>query len=178
VSRHVESARASLKIGLTLAPFSRLLQLVAGDSTAQGVANNQPTKLAAIEALEHSQRHAPLGIAAWVTWRRDAKGEIVGADQESFRFPGMLSIPVSGDFLHPAKAVETEVKGLAQLPSDEMLRRRHPGQRPEEKGRCRHPDAVPSDGLFGQHLGGLGLNCETSRPKLGMLASRSKAIGS
>jgi len=126
-NQHIDSARASLKIGLALATIACLLQLLAGDSAARGVANRQPTKLAALEGLEQSRTNAPLGIVGWVRWKRDATGEIIGVEGTSLRMPGLLSILVSGDFLHPTRASETVVKGLAQLPSDELLRARHPG---------------------------------------------------
>src|SRR5262249_31006083 len=60
--RHVESARASLKIGLTVATLACLLQMIAADSTARGVSRNQPTKLAALEGVAASQKEAPMGV--------------------------------------------------------------------------------------------------------------------
>ena len=130
--RHVDSARASLKIGLAVATLACLLQMVAADSTARGVSRNQPTKLAALEGLASSRKEAPMGVAGVVSWKRDAEGQIVGVEESAVRVPGMLSVLVSGDFLHPAEASETEVKGLAELPPDEFLRRRHPGASDEE----------------------------------------------
>src|SRR5579862_364717 len=44
--KHVEFARASLGVGLTVGLIASLLQLVSGDSSARGVAKNQPAKLA------------------------------------------------------------------------------------------------------------------------------------
>src|SRR5262249_33461428 len=57
--RHVESARASLKIGLVVATLACLLQMIAADSTARGVSRNQPTKLAALEGVAATQKEAP-----------------------------------------------------------------------------------------------------------------------
>jgi cytochrome d ubiquinol oxidase subunit I len=135
--RHVDSARASLKIGLAVATLACLLQMVAADSTARGVSRNQPTKLAALEGLAASRREAPMGVVGVVRWKRDAEGHIVGVEERAVRIPGLLSILVSGDFLHPVEASETEVKGLEQLPSDEFLRRRHPGASDEELAQLR-----------------------------------------
>src|SRR5262245_22472519 len=135
--RHVESARASLRIGLAFATLACLLQMVAADSTARGVSRNQPTKLAAIEGLSTSRRQAGLGVVGVVRWKRDAEGQIVGVEEHAVRIPGLLSILVSGDFLHPIKASQTEVKGLDELPSDEFLRRRHPGASDAELERLR-----------------------------------------
>ena len=124
--RHVTSARASLKIGLVVAMLACLLQMQAGDSTARGVSRNQPTKLAAIEGLPTTRTEAGLSLVGVVHWKRDAAGQVVGVEEHTIRVPDMLSILVSGDFTQPVKASETEVKGLADLPSDEFLRRRHP----------------------------------------------------
>jgi len=69
---------------------------------------------------------APLGIAGWVVWERDAEGRIVGVDTHALRVPGLLSLLVSGDYLNPVAGSQTVVRGLADLPSDEFLRARHP----------------------------------------------------
>ncbi len=49
--KHLEFARASLRVGLTVALVASLLQVVSGHTSAQGVAKNQPAKLAAFEGL-------------------------------------------------------------------------------------------------------------------------------
>jgi cytochrome d ubiquinol oxidase subunit I len=49
--RNMEFARASLKVGLSVALVASLLQAVSGHVSAQGVAKNQPAKLAAFEGL-------------------------------------------------------------------------------------------------------------------------------
>ena len=125
--RNIDSARASLKIGLFVAVISCLLQMQAADSTARGVARFQQTKLAAIEGLSQSQTEAPLGVVGFARWKRNAEGQIIGVTTTAIRIPGMLSILVSGNFLHPIAASETKVAGLDSLPSDEFLHRRHPG---------------------------------------------------
>ena len=58
--RHLEFARASLQVGLTVALAASLLQGVTGHSSAQGVAKNQPAKLAAFEGLYETTSNAPL----------------------------------------------------------------------------------------------------------------------
>jgi cytochrome d ubiquinol oxidase subunit I len=135
--RHVDSARSSLKIGIAVATLACLLQMVAADSTARGVSRDQPTKLAALEGLAASRKEAPMGVVGVVRWKRDAEGRIVGVEESAIRIPGLLSILVSGDFLHPVEASETEVKGLAELPPDEFLLRRHPGASDEELAKVR-----------------------------------------
>jgi len=49
--KHLDFARASLKVGIAVALTTSLLQLVSGDISAIGVARNQPAKLAAYEGL-------------------------------------------------------------------------------------------------------------------------------
>ncbi|MGB7748117.1 MAG: cytochrome ubiquinol oxidase subunit I [Verrucomicrobiia bacterium] len=81
--RHLDFARVSLKVGLTVALVASLLQLVSGHTSAQGVAKNQPEKLAAFEGLYQTTSNAPLTLAGWV----DEKNEkVVG-----IQMPGMLS---------------------------------------------------------------------------------------
>src|SRR5215831_9011425 len=135
--RHVESARASFKIGFVVATIACLLQMKSADSTARGVAQLQPTQVAALEGLGASQKEAPMGIVGVVAWKHDGEGRIVGVEESAVRIPGLLSILVSGNSLHPVQASETEVKGLADLPSDEFLRRRHPGASDAELAKLR-----------------------------------------
>ena len=81
--RHLDFARASLRVGLTVALVASLLQLVSGDSSARGVAKNQPAKLAAFEGLYNTTSNAPLTLVGWV----DEKNEkVVG-----LQWPGLLS---------------------------------------------------------------------------------------
>jgi cytochrome d ubiquinol oxidase subunit I len=82
--RHLDFARASLKVGLTVALFASLLQLVSGHTSAQGVAKNQPEKLAAFEARYVTRSNAPLSVLGWV----DEKNERFLFNIE---IPGMLS---------------------------------------------------------------------------------------
>jgi len=81
--KHLDFARASLRVGLTVALVASLLQLVSGHTSAQGVAKNQPEKLAAFEGLYLTTSNAPLTLIGWV----DEKNEKVNGLQ----LPGMLS---------------------------------------------------------------------------------------
>ncbi len=82
--RHLDFARASLKVGLSVALMASLLQLVSGHISAQGVAKNQPEKLAAFEARYVTCSNAPLSLLGWV----DEKNERFLFNVE---IPGMLS---------------------------------------------------------------------------------------
>ena len=63
--KHLEFARKSLKVGLTVALAATLLQAVTGHKSAQGVGKNQPAKLAAFEGLYETTSNAPLVLAGW-----------------------------------------------------------------------------------------------------------------
>ena len=141
--RHIPFAKASMKIALVVAAISTVLQFWSADSTARGVAENQPTKLAAIEGLADTTTEAPLALVGWVSWERDDEGNITGINERSIKLPALLSILVSGDFLHPVEAGKVEVKGLNDLPSDEFLQARYPDASPEEIQKIR-PEYWPN----------------------------------
>jgi len=90
---HVEFARASLKVGLTVSLVASLLQGVSGHKSAQGLERNQPDKLAAFEGLYETTSNAPLVLLGWP----DEKSEkVIG-----FTAPGMLSFLTHNDFHTP-----------------------------------------------------------------------------
>ena len=91
--KHLDFARASLRVSLTVALAASLLQLVSGHISAQGVAKNQPVKLAAFEGLYNTVSNAPLMIAGYV----DEKNEkTVG-----LAVPGLLSLLAHNDLHTP-----------------------------------------------------------------------------
>jgi cytochrome bd-type quinol oxidase subunit 1 len=57
--------QSAFRIALGLALVSVPAQIVSGDISAKYVAEHQPTKLAAAEALFHTQARAPLSIGGW-----------------------------------------------------------------------------------------------------------------
>ena len=63
--KHIEFARKSLKLGLTVALVSTVLQAVTGHKSAQGLEKNQPAKLAAFEGLYETTSNAPLVLLGW-----------------------------------------------------------------------------------------------------------------
>ncbi len=97
---HLEFAKASVRIALPLAVLASLLQLVTGHSSAMGVAERQPAKLAAYEGHFESDVPAPLYLAGWVD--EDAERTY------GIKLPGMLSWLVHGDASQP-------VTGLAEF---------------------------------------------------------------
>jgi cytochrome d ubiquinol oxidase subunit I len=103
--RHVEFSKSSIKIALVLACFASLFQLFTGDQSAVGVNKNQPSKLAAMEAVFDDQTNAPLYLFGWVN-----------EDNQKVNFgiavPGMLSYLIGG-------TTEQKITGLNSIPKDE-----------------------------------------------------------
>ncbi|MGO8698973.1 MAG: cytochrome ubiquinol oxidase subunit I [Limisphaerales bacterium] len=91
--RHEEFARSSLRVGLSVGLIASLLQLVSGHVSAQGVARNQPVKLAAFEGLYDTASNAPLTLFGWV----DEKNEKTTGPS----IPGMLSFLAHNDTAKP-----------------------------------------------------------------------------
>lgn len=102
--KNLPFARACMKIALSVAMVVLLLQLFSGDETAQGVAKNQPAKLAAMEGIYKTQSHAPMTVIGWV----DTKNQTV----RGLQIPGLLS------FL-TYRNIETPVQGLDQTPKED-----------------------------------------------------------
>lgn len=96
--KHVEFAKASMKIALGLALFASLFQLFTGHQSAIGVSENQPAKLAAYEAHFDSSASAPLYLFGWVD---EQKQEV----KFGVAVPGLLSYLLYGD-------TKREVTGL------------------------------------------------------------------
>jgi cytochrome d ubiquinol oxidase subunit I len=102
--RHPEFVRVNMKIGLIVAFVTLVLQLISADSTARGVAENQPPKLAAIEGIYKTEPYTPITILGWTD---NETKEVHG-----LRIPGGLSFLVSRDFEKP-------VPGLDQFPRED-----------------------------------------------------------
>jgi len=95
----------ALKIAMTFGAAAAIAQPFAGHFAGQSVAELQPAKLAAMEGLFKTQRHAPLHI-----------GGIPDVETQtmkwSFELPGALSFMAFNDF-------DAEVKGLDQVPRED-----------------------------------------------------------
>ncbi len=91
--KHLDFARKSLKVGLTVALLASLIQAATGHLSAQGVAKNQPAKLAAFEGLYQTTSNAPLTVIGFV----DEKNERVAGVQ----LPWLLSFLAHDNFHAP-----------------------------------------------------------------------------
>jgi cytochrome d ubiquinol oxidase subunit I len=106
--KYIDFAKQSMKIALIVALISLCLQLISGDSSAKGVAVNQPSKLAAIEAVYHT--HNEVGLTLFGL--PNSQTETV---DYSIQIPGLLSFLSFGDF-------NAEIKGLDQVPKQDWPR--------------------------------------------------------
>lgn len=103
-NKHLEIARPSFKIALIVATFFSLAQLFSGHQSADGVAKNQPAKLAALEGHFDSSRVADMYLLGWV----DKKTETT----RGIAIPGGLSFLTHQDFNAP-------ITGLKAFPPED-----------------------------------------------------------
>lgn len=100
--RHLAFAKSSLKFGLIVSAVACMLQLVSGDSSARGVARNQPMKLAALEGVYQTRQGAPLILFGLPNKQEKRIDYEIG-------IPGLLS-------LLTFDSSDAEVKGLDKVP--------------------------------------------------------------
>src|SRR5207245_3354653 len=96
--------RRALQIALLVGAPAAVLQPISGDLSARHVAHDQPTKLAAAEALFTTQRGAPLTIGGW-------PDVAVGETRFAIKIPYALSLLAFHD-------PEAAVKGLDAVSRD------------------------------------------------------------
>jgi len=102
--RHLEIAIPSFKIALVVATICSLSQLWAGHRSADGVAKNQPVKLAALEAHYDSSARGDMYLFGYVNNKTQ---QVTGV-----KIPGGLSFLLHGDFNEP-------ITGLNAFKADE-----------------------------------------------------------
>lgn len=101
-NRHPHFSKASMKIGLSVACVSLILQVISGDSSGRVVAKYQPAKLAAMEGIYHTQKGAPLALFG-----------VPNPKQEKLDYA--VSVPYLLSYL-AFRDVNAEIKGLDQYP--------------------------------------------------------------
>ncbi len=104
-NRHVEMSKKAFSISLIVATILSLSQLMSGHSSAEGVAENQPAKLAAYEGHFEESAPADMYLLGWVN---KVEQEVYG-----LKVPGGLSFLLEYDFDAP-------VTGLNAFPEDEQ----------------------------------------------------------
>ena len=103
-NRYVSISKIAIKISLVVATVFSLSQLVTGHHSANGVAENQPPKLAAFEGHFEKDAPADMYLFGWV----DKENQKVYGP----KIPGGLSFLLDYDF-------KTPVKGLNAFPENE-----------------------------------------------------------
>ncbi|MFN8291811.1 MAG: cytochrome ubiquinol oxidase subunit I [Chitinophagaceae bacterium] len=91
--KHLEIAKPSFRIALAVGIVFSLAQLFLGHRSAEGVAKNQPAKMAAMEGHFDSTGAADMYILGWVSKKEQHTAGI--------RIPGGLSFLLHGDFYAP-----------------------------------------------------------------------------
>jgi cytochrome d ubiquinol oxidase subunit I len=95
--------RTALAIPLTIAALAAPVQVLVGDWAARTVAENQPTKLAALEGLPRTQRGAPIHILGFYTDNQVKYG---------IEIPKLLSFLSTHDF-------NAKIQGLDATPPND-----------------------------------------------------------
>lgn len=103
--KFVELSKIAFKIALVVATVVSFTQLISGHSSADGVAVNQPAKLAAMEGHYEKSAPADLYLLGWVD---NKKQEVTGLG-----VPGGLSFLVHQDFKEP-------ITGLNAFPKEDQ----------------------------------------------------------
>lgn len=103
--RHLDFARRSFVIALIVATVASLAQFLAGQRSAEIVAEYQPAKLAAFEGVFVTEESTP----AYLFGLADSEA---GTVRYGIEVPGLLSYLVHGDF-------KTPVTGLDQFPPED-----------------------------------------------------------
>lgn len=101
--RHTRFATNSIKFAVVLALAASLLIVVTGHDSAAGVAENQPSKLAAMEGHWETGPGADLTVFGYV--------DVAGQETIGLQLPGMLSWFIAGNTSHV-------VTGLNDIPGD------------------------------------------------------------
>ncbi|NME67761.1 cytochrome ubiquinol oxidase subunit I [Flammeovirga aprica] len=103
--RHQDISKLGIKLGLIAATVFSFVQLFLGHMSADGVAVNQPAKLAAFEGHYYTDHSADLYLFGWVD--QESK-EVYGV-----KVPGGLAFLTQFDF-------DGKVDGLDAFPEDEI----------------------------------------------------------
>jgi len=98
-NKHLEMAKASMRIAIVIACVASIGQLITGDTSGRTLAETQPAKLAAFEGHFPSEAPAGLYLLGWV----DEESETT----YGISVPGLLSYLVYGDSNHPLTGLDS-----------------------------------------------------------------------
>lgn len=95
-NKHLEIAKPAFKMALVVAIVCSLSQLLSGSSSAEGVAKNQPAKLAAMEGHFDSSAAANMFLFGWVNTNKQTTTGLSIPGGLSFLAHGHFKAPVTG----------------------------------------------------------------------------------
>lgn len=98
-NRYVEISKKAFKIALVAAAIVSLSQLISGSKSAEGVAENQPAKLATMEGVWDKDSPADMYLFGWVDKENE---KTVGVS-----IPGGLSYLTHKDFKAPVRGLKS-----------------------------------------------------------------------
>jgi cytochrome d ubiquinol oxidase subunit I len=113
--KYLEISKIGFKIALVVATIFSLSQLISGHSSADGVAKNQPAKLAAFEGHFNASAPADLYILGYVN---KEKQEVTGLKVPgglSFLLHSDLKTPVTGLNAFPEKDRPSQINAIFQF---------------------------------------------------------------
>lgn len=114
-NRHVELSKKAVKIALVVAGVFSLAQLFTGHQSAEGVAENQPAKLAALEGHFDSLAVADMYLLGWVDKESEKTSGIKVPGGLSFLLHYNFDEPVTGLRAFPEKDRPQAVNAIFQF---------------------------------------------------------------
>lgn len=114
-NRHVQIARQAFLIALLVATVSGLAQLFTGHRSADGVAVNQPAKLAAFEGYFNSTAVADMYLVGWVNTKKETVSGIAIPKGLTFLLHQDLTTPVKGLRAFPKNERPSAVNFVFQM---------------------------------------------------------------
>jgi len=113
--RHIEISKNAIRLALPLAIIFSLTQLFSGHSSADGVAVNQPAKLAAYEGHYPDSAAADMYLLGWVNQEKKSVTGIKIPGGLSFLIHRDFSAPVTGLNAFPEKDQPSQINAVFQF---------------------------------------------------------------
>lgn len=113
--RHLEIAKPAFRIALTVAAIFSLFQLFSGHKSADGVAKNQPAKLAAMEGHFDSSASADMFLLGWVNKDKQQTSGIRIPGGLSFLLHQDTDVPVTGLNAYKKEDQPSQINAIFQF---------------------------------------------------------------
>lgn len=113
--RHMEIAKPAFRIALAVAAIFSLFQLFSGHKSADGVAKNQPAKLAAMEGHFDSSARADMYLLGWVNKDKQQTSGIRIPGGLSFLLHQDTDVPVTGLNAYKKEDQPSQINAIFQF---------------------------------------------------------------